>query len=129
MATRMLRLARGPDGRLLTRRDRSLLAHLLGEEQRVEPIRIVDRDFPKKRLWTTGPGGEQTRISLPGHLSAKLKPQADGSYIIESAEVDAVAKAALHNRYFPDDIPEGEPSAKCEACGWTCRSYRAMNYH
>src|SRR5262245_57212245 len=101
MATRILRLARGPDGRLLRRNERQVLLRMLAETEKVEPIRLVDPDFPKKRLWTGGPGSEQTRISLPGHTTAKLKPNPDGSYVIESAEVDAVAKRALANRYWP----------------------------
>lgn len=122
MSTRIMRmLPRDPvTGRLL-RSDR------LPERKPEKPV-LVDPTFHPIRVWTAGPGSDQKAIVIPGS-SQKVRPRTDGSYLIESAVVEAQLKNSLPGRWWIDDVPEGDPSARCEACGWTCRSYRAMNHH
>lgn len=89
---------------------------------------LVDPSYEKVRIWTAGPGSEQKAIVIAGS-SQKIRVRPEGSYLIEAKIVEEALRKALVGRWWPDDVPEGEPSARCEACGWTTRSYRAMNFH
>src|SRR5215813_4880701 len=102
MSTRILRLARGPDGRLLRRDERAALIRLLAETEKVTPMRLVDPAYTPKRAWTAGPGSEQTSFSLPGHVMFKFKPGHDGAYVFHSQEVEDFIRAALGHRFWLD---------------------------
>jgi len=85
-------------------------------------------DFKPVRVWTAGPGMPREKIFVQG-VHGGLKPAADGAYYLTTPVLEAAARGALKGRWWVDDIPEGEPPAKCDQCGWTCRSNRAMNQH
>lgn len=80
------------------------------------------------RVWTAGPNTPREKVYMPGHY-AGLRPATDGAYYLTSPEQVAHMRGALGARFWPDDIPEGEPDVKCDTCGWHCRSFRAMHYH
>jgi hypothetical protein len=80
------------------------------------------------RVWTGGPGSLQETLVVPG-THHHLKPRADGSYLLRTPLEVEVAKKALGARFWTDAIPEDEESAKCDACQWTTRSYKAIQWH
>lgn len=80
------------------------------------------------RVWTGGPGSPQDIILIPGEMYG-VRPGADGSYVLRTQQQVDIAKRALGNRWWVDDVPEGVPSPKCEGCGWTTRSYQAYIWH
>jgi hypothetical protein len=78
------------------------------------------------RVWTAGPLMPHDRIVTP---NGRLKVKGDYAYYLTSPEEVAWAKKALGTKFWPDNVPEGEPDERCETCDWRCRNYAAMNKH
>lgn len=93
-----------------------------------EAVATPGSAFKPIRVWTGGPGSPQEKIYLHDNRYG-LRPRADGSYLIETPEQLEIVQRALGPRFWPDDVPEGVESPRCEMCGWTTRSYRAMHWH
>lgn len=89
---------------------------------------VDDTPFTPVRVWTAGWGMVQEKIVMPGKPGG-LKPERDGSYHLTTRDEYDVAKRALGARFWPDDVPEGMESLKCDTCQWTTRSMRAFQAH
>lgn len=101
----------------------------LGRPQ--EPVKKPEpapEGFQPIRVWTGGPGTPQEKIVVPGTVHG-IKPGPDGSYLLKTPQEVELAKAALGKRFWVDDVLDGEESPKCEACGWSSRSWRALHHH
>lgn len=98
------------------------------EQTQTQPQPAAKKPRLPIRLWTAGPGSPQEKIVIPGQRYG-LRPRPDGSYLIQTEEELAAAERALGARFWPDDLPADVESLRCSVCGWTCRSYRAMNHH
>jgi len=85
--------------------------------------------FKPVRVWTGGPSSPQETIMRPGS-NYGIKPSGAGYYLAETPDEVALLKKALGNRFWTDDpLGEGETIPPCSGCGWTTRSWRAMNWH
>lgn len=84
--------------------------------------------FKPIRIWTGGPGAPMEKIYIAGQRYG-LRPRMDGSYLLRTPEEVEAAKRALGTRFWPDDLPDEMESLRCDMCGWTCRSIRAMQWH
>lgn len=95
----------------------------LPEEGPKEP----EAPFVPIRVWTAGRGMPQQKIFVQGEPG--LRPGHDGAYnVVTKRQYDAL-KRALGPQFWTDDVPEGEPSPKCDTCGWSTRSYKALIAH
>jgi hypothetical protein len=93
------------------------------EEEPTEP----EPPFEPYRVWTAGRGMTQEKIFINGQSG--LRPMYDGAYYVTNRKQEESLKRALGQRFWKDNVPEGEPDPKCDTCGWHCRSYAAMLFH
>ncbi len=94
----------------------------------VEAVKeVIDTSFKPIRVWTGGPGTPQEKIytTKPGGI----RPYRDYAYYCKTQAEASALKRALGGKFWIDTVPADEPSPRCDVCGWTCRSYAAMNYH
>ena len=120
-------------GRLLSREDTEKLAfrpqmvHPGPDLPIPAPPAEPEPPFDSYRVWTAGRGMPQEKIYVEGEHG--LKPMYDGAYYVRSRKQEASLKKALGSKFWKDDIPDGEPDAVCDTCGWHTRSFRASLYH
>lgn len=96
---------------------------------------VPELEFTPYRIWTAGPGSPQEKISIDG-VGGGFRPARDGAYhITNKAQEMALRRALPKSRWWTDDIDPaeakktGEEIPKCDYCGWTSLSFRAMNAH